>query len=59
MSEFLGKGSNPRPYTTTREERDLRDALAYGKISFTQFEKKYKILLKEGKIRRSGRKIDG
>lgn len=55
MSEFLGKGSNPRPYSTTREERNLRDALAWGLITFKEYERKYNILLKQGKIRRNGR----
>ena len=57
MSDFIGKTDKPRPYSTTREERDLRDALAYGKISFTEYEVKYKRLLKQGKIRRNGRII--
>lgn len=59
MSEFLGKGDKSRPYSTTREERNLRDALAWGKITFDEYEHKYNILLKQGKIRRDGRIING
>ena len=57
MSEFLGKGDNPRPYSTTREERNLRDALAYGEITFAQYERKWNKLLKQGKIKRNGRTL--
>lgn len=55
MSEFFGKTDKYRPYSTTREERDLRDALAYGKITFAQFERKWNKLLKKGKIKRNGK----
>lgn len=58
MSNFLGKGDKKRPRSTTREEHDLRWALALGRISFNEFEKKYKKLLKEGKIKRNGRIIN-
>jgi len=57
MSDFIGKTDKYRPYSTTREERDLRDALAYGKITFAQFEIKYKKLLKQEKIKRNGRVV--
>lgn len=58
MSDFIGKTDKPRPYSTTREERNLRDALAYGKISFTEYEIKYNKLMKQGKIKRNGRVIE-
>lgn len=51
----MGKGHQRRPYSTSREERALRNALAYGKITFKTFMKRYNKLLKEGKITRSGR----
>ena len=53
----MGKGSKYRPYSTSREERDLRDALARGKISFKEFERKYNKLMDEGKITRDGRVV--
>jgi hypothetical protein len=53
----MGKGSKRRPSSTTREEEDLRWKLAFGKITFKQYEKKYKELLKAGKIQRNGRVI--
>lgn len=53
----MGKGSKKRPPQISRAEENLRWALAYGKITFQQFEQKYKQLLKEGKIHRSGRHL--
>ena len=53
----MGKGDNPRAFSTGKEERNLRNALAYGKITFAEFEMKYNKLLKEGKITRNGRVI--
>ncbi len=53
----MSKGSKRRPSSITREEESLRWQLAFGKITFQQFEKKYKELLKEGKIKRNGRII--
>lgn len=50
----MGKGDKPRPYSTSREERALRDALAYDKITFKTFMKRYNKLVKEGKITRDG-----
>lgn len=47
-----GKGSAPRPHTTSREEYELRWALATGKITLEQFEEKYKKLKQQGKIYR-------
>jgi len=55
----MGKGSARRPNCTTPEEEQLRWALYYKKITFEEFEQKYKKLLKAGKIKRNGRKIDG
>ena len=51
----MGKGSKRRPCTTGTEENNLRWALALGKITFDEFEIKYKKLLKAGKIIRGGR----
>jgi len=53
----IGKGSKPRPCATTREEYDLRCKYAAGKMSFAEFERRYKKLLKAGKIKRNGRVI--
>ena len=44
----------PRPYSTTKEERDLRDKYATTKMTFDQYERKYKKLLKQGLIKRNG-----
>ena len=46
-----------KPYTTTREEQNLRWKYANGGMTFAQYEKKYKQLLKAGKIKRSGRVV--
>jgi len=51
------KGSWRRPCQTSREEQELREKYADGRISFARFEKEYKRLTKEGKIIRSGRVI--
>jgi len=53
----MGKGSTRRPSSITREEENLRWKLAFGHITFEQFERKYKELLKAGKIKRNGRVI--
>jgi len=50
-----GKGSTRRPRLISRAEEDLNWALAYGKITFAEWEKKKKKLLREGKIIRKGR----
>jgi len=42
-----------------KEEQRLRDKYAAGLMSFAQYEKRYKQLLKAGKITRAGRKIGG
>ena len=51
------KGSWKRPPSTTREEQDLRDRYSRGKITFIQYERAYKKLLKQGLIKRNGRVI--
>jgi len=55
----MGKGSKRRPCCTTREEQDLRDRYAWGKMTFLQYECKYKKLLKQGLIKRNGRALRG
>ena len=55
----MGKGSKRRPSAITREEENLRWKLALGRITFKQFEGRYKQLLKEGKIKRNGRVVHG
>lgn len=51
----MGKGDKRRPYSTTKEERDLRNRYATTKMTFDQFECEYKKLMKRGLIRRNGR----
>ena len=51
------KGSWRRPCYTTREEQNLRDLYASGRITFEQYEAKYKKLMEQGLIQRSGRVI--
>jgi len=46
-----------KPYSTTQEEQDLRWKYSLGKMSFKEYEKQYRKLLKAGKIRRSGRTV--
>jgi len=53
----MGKGSKRRPCCTGREEQDLRDRYARGKMTFLQYEKEYKALMKRGLIKRNGRII--
>lgn len=52
-----GKGWWRRPCSTTREEQNLRDKYASGGMTFTEFERKYKKLIKQGLIKRNGRTI--
>lgn len=59
MSNSAGKGSNRRPRQTTKEEDDLRWAYFQGAIKFDEYERRYKKLLKEGKIKRNGKVVDG
>jgi hypothetical protein len=54
-----GKGDIQRPSSIGREELRLREALAHSLITFEQFEQKYQVLLREGKITRDGRKLCG
>lgn len=53
----MGKGSKRRPSFTTREEQDLRNKYAESRITFDEFEKQYKKLMREGKIKRNGRVV--
>ena len=53
----MGKGSKRRPCATTREEQNLRDRYARGKMTFLQYERAYKKLLKQGLIKRNGRVV--
>ena len=53
----MGKGSWRRPCSTTREEYNLRCLYAIGQLTFNQYEKKYKALMKKGLIKRNGRVI--
>lgn len=51
------KGDWRRPCSIGKEEKAIRDALAWGKITFMEFVKKHSKLLKEDKITRNGRVI--
>ncbi len=51
----MGKGSKPRPYSTTPEERALRNRYATTKMTFDEFEKAYQKLMKRELIKRNGR----
>lgn len=55
----MGKGSARRSNCTTPEEKRLRWLLYYRKITFSEFERRYKKLLKGRKIKRNGRVING
>lgn len=46
----LPASNKATPRNISREEETIRWALAFGEITFAQFEKKYKQLQKEGKI---------
>ncbi len=52
-----GKGDWKRPSQITIEEERIRWQLAYHKITFATFRKKYLTLKKRGLIRRSGRPL--
>ena len=54
----MGKGDWTRPSQITREEATIRWQLAYGRITFKTFERKYKALKKRGLITRSGKSIE-
>lgn len=51
------KGSWKRPCCTGKEEQNLRDRYARGKITFLQYEQAYRKLMKRGLIQRNGRVI--
>lgn len=51
------KGTWPRPFTNTREERDLRKELMYGEIDLAEYDKQYERLQKRGLIKRNGRVV--
>ena len=51
----MGKGSWKRPCCTTKEEQDLRDRYARGKITLEQFERAYRRLMRQGLIKRNGK----
>ena len=53
----MGKGDKRRPDQTTPEERDLRRKYATTKMTFDQFEIEYNKLMRQGKIKRSGRVV--
>lgn len=53
----MGKGDKRRPYSTTREERELRNRYATTKMTFDQFEQAYRKLMKQGLIKRNGRTL--
>jgi len=48
----MGKGSTRRPTLISPEEERLRWKLAYGKITFKEYERRYKQLVKQGKTKR-------
>ncbi len=50
----MGKGHTRRRCLITKEEENLRWLLAERRITFKHFEIKYKLLKKQGKIKRSG-----
>jgi len=47
-----GKGDKRRPRQVSRQEEELRWAYAMGKMTFQEFEKKYKALHEKGLIYR-------
>ena len=51
----MGKTDKMRPPQISREEEELRWQLATGKITFDQFERRYKKLKAENKIYRRPR----
>jgi len=51
----MGKGSKPRPRSITREEENLRNDYACGKISRVVFGRRFEKLKRAGLIQRSGR----
>ena len=57
MGAWTGKGDWPRPFTSTREERELRKELMYGEITEAEYNRRYKRLQKRGLIKRNGRVV--
>jgi len=51
----MGKGDRYRTSSTTREEQNLRDKYAHGDLTFKQYERAYRKLMKQGLIQRNGR----
>jgi len=47
----------PRPRATTREEAELRNKLLEGRITFNTYSRRYKKLMNQGLIKRSGRVV--
>ena len=45
----MGKGSKRRPTLVSKQEENIRWKLKEGKITFKEFERKMKLLLKEKK----------
>ena len=52
------KGSWKRPCCTTREEQNLRDRYSRGLMTFDQYEKAYRKLMKQGLIKRNGKTLN-
>ena len=46
-----------KPYSITREELNLRFDYMKGGITLEEFERRYKKLMKQGKIKRDGRTV--
>ncbi len=57
MTGQAGKGDAQRPSQIGKEEENLRWALAEGRITFKEFEKRYNKLIRDGKIMRSGKPL--
>jgi len=53
----MGKGDTYRPHSTTRQEQNLRDKYAHGDMTFKQYERAYKKLMRQGLIKRNGRTL--
>ena len=51
------KGDWYRPSSTTRQEQNLRDKYAHGGMTFKQYERAYRKLMRQGLIQRNGRMI--
>ena len=51
------KGDWRRPCSIGKEEKVIRNALAWGKITLKHFNKLYNELLDQGKVTRNGRVI--